>query len=175
MHLNEKLKRIKLLLLDVDGVLTDGSIIVGNSDQELKVFNIQDGFGIKLAQNCGIQIGIITGRTSEAVEKRANELKIEILFQGYQDKLEAYEKIKNNFKLKDDQVAYIGDDLPDLKLMQKVGVSFAVINACDEVKHIADYVTQRPGGKGAVREMIELILKNQGKWESSIQKYHESH
>ena len=169
---SEKIKKIKLLLLDVDGVLTDGSIIVGEHNQELKIFNVKDGLGIKLAQAGGIEIGIITGRTSEAVKKRVDELDIQILYQGQQDKIKIYEQIKNDLGLKDDQIAYIGDDLNDLKLLQKVGFSFTVNDACDEVKAEVDYTTKHPGGKAAVREVIELILKSQEKWQGLIQKYY---
>lgn len=169
--LAEKIKKIKLLLLDVDGVLTDGSIILGNSNLELEFFNVQDGMGIKLARAGGLTIGIITGRTSNIVKKRADELNIEIMYQGQQDKLPAYEQIKNDFRLSDDQIAYIGDDLPDLKLLKKAGLSIAVNNACEEIKTAVDYVSQRPGGKGAVREVVELILKSQGKWEELMQQF----
>jgi 3-deoxy-D-manno-octulosonate 8-phosphate phosphatase (KDO 8-P phosphatase) len=172
LDLNEKSNNIKLILLDVDGVLTDGSIILGESNQELKIFNIKDGLGIKLAQAGGIEIGIITGRTSEAVKKRAHELAIKILYQAQPDKLKAYEQIKNDLGLKDDQIAYVGDDLNDLKLLQKVGFSTTVNDACDEVKAEADFITKTPGGKGAVREVIELILKSQGKWQGLIQKFY---
>jgi 3-deoxy-D-manno-octulosonate 8-phosphate phosphatase (KDO 8-P phosphatase) len=172
LDLNEKSKNIKLILLDVDGVLTDGSIILGESKQELKIFNVKDGLGIKLAQAGGIEIGIITGRTSEAVKKRADELDIKILYQGQPDKVKVYEQIKSNLGLKDDQIAYVGDDLSDLKLLQKVGFSITVNDACDEVKTTVDYITKRPGGKAAVREVIELILKSQGKWQGLIQKYY---
>ena len=167
----EKIKKIKLLLLDVDGVLTDGSIILGESNYEQKIFNIKDGLGIKLALSSGIEIGIITGRTSEAVRKRAEELEIKILYQGQPDKLKAYDQIKSDLGLTDDQIAFIGDDLNDLKLIQRAGLSCTVNDACDEVKAEVNYVTIRPGGKGAVREVIEMILKRQGKWETLIQKY----
>ncbi len=172
MNLKKKSNKIKLLLLDVDGVLTDGSIILGEPNQELKIFNIKDGLGIKLAQVSGIKVGIITGRTSEAVKKRAEELDIKILYQGKADKIEAYEQIKNDLNLQDDQIAYIGDDLNDLKLIQRVGLSCAMNDGCDEVKAKAVYITKNPSGKGAVREVIEMILKRQGKWENLIQKYY---
>ena len=172
MSLEGKTKKIKLLLLDVDGVLTDGNIIFGESNQEIKIFNVKDGLGIKLAQAGEIEIGIITGRTSEAVKKRADELDIKILNQGQPDKLKVYEQIKNDLGLKDDQIAYVGDDLNDLKLLQKVGLSIAVKDSCDEVKAEADYITKSSGGKAAVREVIELILKSQGNWQGLIQKYY---
>lgn len=171
MSLQEKIKKIKLLLLDVDGVLTDGSIILGPSELEIKIFNIQDGLGIKLAQAGGIDVGIITGRFSEAVKKRASELDIKILYQGQADKQETYQKIKQQLDLADDQIAYIGDDLPDLVILKQVGFSCAVADASDEIKKHVDFVTKRNGGKGAVREAIELILKNQKKWNAVIQKY----
>lgn len=172
LNLNEKCKSIKLILLDVDGVLTDGSIILGESNHELKIFNIKDGLGIKLAQEGGIEIGIISGRSSETVKRRSDELDIKILHQEQTDKLKAYEQIKTDLGLTDDQIAFIGDDLNDLKVLQKAGLSCTVNDACDEVKAQVDYVARCPGGKGAVREVIELILKSQGKWEAVIQKYY---
>ena len=123
MDLNEKSKKIKLILLDVDGVLTDGSIIFGESNQEIKIFNVKNGLGIKLAQAGGIAIGIITGRNSQVVNKRAKELSIKILSQGQQDKVSVYNQIKDDLRLKDEQIAYIGDDLTDLKLLRQVGLS----------------------------------------------------
>ena len=161
------------MLLDVDGVLTDGSIILGPSELEFKIFNIHDGLGIKLAEAGGIQVGIITGRFSEAVKKRALELDIKILYQGQSDKLETYQKIKQQLDLADEQIAYIGDDLPDLVILKQAGFSCTVCDACEEIKKEVDFVTKRSGGKGAVREAIELILKNQGKWDSLIKKYNE--
>jgi len=171
LSLQEKIKNIKLLLLDVDGVLTDGSIILGPSDLEYKIFNIRDGLGIKLAQAGDIEVGIITGRFSEAVRRRALELNIKILYQGQSNKIEAYQKIKQQLDLKDEQIAYIGDDLPDLAILKQVGFSCTVSDACEEIKTEVDFVTSRKGGRGAVREVIELILKNQGKWDSLIKKY----
>lgn len=159
------------MLLDVDGVLTDGGISLGPSELEIKIFNTQDGLGIKLAQAGGIDVGIITGRFSDAVKKRASELDINILYQGQADKLETYQKIKQQHELLDEQIAYIGDDLPDLIILKKVGFSCAVGDACADVKKEVDFVTKRNGGKGAVRETVELILKSQGKWTSLIQKY----
>jgi len=172
LKLETKTKKIKLLLLDVDGVLTDGSIIYGVENQEFKIFNARDGMAIDLAQQAGLRVGIITGRASEIVTRRANEFHIEILYQGQNDKLKAYEQIKKQLDLTDDQIAYVGDDLNDLKLIQRVGLSCAVNDACDEVKQEADYITVQPGGKGAVREVVELILKSQGKWQGLLRKYY---
>jgi HAD-superfamily hydrolase, subfamily IIIA len=171
LNLTEKINKIKLLLLDVDGVLTDGSIILGESDQEFKIFNIKDGLGIKLAQAAGLEVGIITGRTSAAVQRRAEELEIHILHQGQSDKRTAYEQIRAELGLNADQIAFVGDDLNDLPVLRRVGLSCTVADASEEVKKQVDYISQLPGGKGAVREIIEWILKRQGKWEMVIQKF----
>jgi 3-deoxy-D-manno-octulosonate 8-phosphate phosphatase (KDO 8-P phosphatase) len=165
MSLNERINKIKLLLLDVDGVLTDGSIILVGANEEIKTFHIHDGLGIKLAQANGIEVGIITGRSSAAVMRRCAELEIKIVHEGKQNKLEAYEQIKQQLQLPDEEIAYIGDDLPDLPILKRVGLGCAVNDAREEVKSAAAIITSRPGGKGAVREVIELILKNQGKWD----------
>lgn len=165
MSLHAKINKIKLLLLDVDGVLTDGSIILVGANEEIKTFHIHDGLGIKLAQAKGIEVGIITGRSSAAVRRRCAELAIEIVHEGKQNKLEAYEQIKQQLQLQDEAIAYIGDDLPDLPILKQVGLGCAVSDAREEVKSAAAIITSRPGGKGAVREVIELILKNQGKWD----------
>ncbi len=171
MNLTEKINKIKLLLLDVDGVLTDGSVILGESDQEFKIFNIKDGLGIKLAQAAGLEVGMITGRTSTAVQRRAEELGIHILYQGQSDKQTAYERIRAELGLNADQIAFVGDDLNDLPVLRRVGLSCTVADASEEVKKQVDYISQLPGGKGAVREIIEWILKRQGKWEMVIQKF----
>lgn len=170
MKLEQKIKNIKMLLLDVDGVLTNGNIFLGNNDIELKSFDIHDGFGIKMAQQGGIKVGIITGRTSKAVIKRAKELQLDEIFQGQINKIRAYHQILTKYKLKDNEVAYIGDDLFDLPILNHVGFSVAVANARDEVKTRVDYITRSPGGKGAVREVIDLILKSQNKWEDVLEK-----
>lgn len=159
-----KLLNIKLLLMDVDGVLTSGDIIYSSTGEELKKFNIQDGMGITLAKKAGLKTGIITSRISEMVRRRADELKIDIISQGNFDKLIPYKEIRDKEGLKDDEIAYIGDDLPDLCILKRVGFSVAVANACDDVKAICDYVTIAEGGNGAVREIIEMILKRQEKF-----------
>jgi 3-deoxy-D-manno-octulosonate 8-phosphate phosphatase (KDO 8-P phosphatase) len=171
MKLTQKLKNIKLLLLDVDGVLTDGSIILGNNNIEIKSYDIQDGLGIKMAQAAGIKVGIITGRSSDTVAKRAEELRLDALYQGQMKKTKAYRQVLNRFQLSDSEIAYIGDDILDLPVMRIVGLSVAVANARPEVKLEADYVTQMSGGKGAVREVIDLILKSQGKWEQVLEEF----
>lgn len=158
-----KLRKIKALLLDVDGVMSDGAIIYGIDGIELKVFDSQDGFGIVNAMEQGIKVGIITARKSEAVERRAADLGIVDIYQGSIDKLTPYEKVKADYSLHDSEVAYVGDDLLDMPLLQKVGFSAAPANAVRGVKMKVDYVAKAGGGHGAVREIIDLILKAQKK------------
>ncbi|MCL4510239.1 MAG: HAD hydrolase family protein [Bacteroidetes bacterium] len=158
-----KLKKIKVILLDVDGVLTDGTIIYGSDGLELKAFDSKDGFGITNAIKSGIKVGIITARKSEVVKRRATELGIVDLYQGSLDKITPFEEIKNVYSLSESEIAYVGDDILDLPLLQKVGLSAAPANAVREVKMKVDYVTKARGGQGAVREVIDLILKAQKK------------
>lgn len=158
-ELREKLKKIKFLILDVDGVLTDGSIVYSSKGEEIKTFNVHDGYGIEMLRQNGIPVGIITGRISSIVEKRAQDLKIENLVQGTIDKIPAAEKFAQKYNLSFDEIAFIGDDLFDIPLLQKVGFSAAPKNARREVKRIVDYVTTNEGGKGAVREVIDMILE----------------
>lgn len=158
-ELREKLRKIKFLILDVDGVLTDGSIVYSSKGEEIKTFNVHDGYGIEMLRQHGIPVGIITGRISSIVEKRAQDLKIEDLVQGTIDKIPAAEKFAQKYNLSFDEIAFIGDDLFDIPLLQKVGFSAAPKNARREVKRIVDYVTTNEGGKGAVREVIDMILE----------------
>ncbi|MGO9481512.1 MAG: KdsC family phosphatase [Candidatus Kryptoniota bacterium] len=158
-----KLKKIKAIFLDVDGVLTDGTIIYGNGGIELKVFDSQDGFGITNAIQNGIRVGIITGRKSDAVKARAAELGIVDIYQGSIDKVTPLEEIKRVHSLDKSEIAYVGDDILDLPILSKVGFSVAPANCVREVKMRVDYVTKARGGQGAVREVIDLILKAQKK------------
>lgn len=153
------LKNIKLLLLDVDGVMTDGGIYYSNSGDEFKKFNIQDGYGIRKLHQAGIKVGIITGRISKIVEKRAQDLGITEVHQNLDNKLDAYESIKMKFNLADTNIAYIGDDEFDLAVLNHVGFSAAPADALPVVKKQVHYICTRGGGKGAVREVIDLILK----------------
>ena len=157
----KNLKHIKLLLLDVDGVMTDGGIYYTNSGDEFKKFNIQDGYGIRKLHQAGIKVGIITGRISKIVEKRAQDLGITEVHQNLDNKLDAYESIKNKFDLTNGDIAYIGDDEFDLAVLKCVGFSAAPADALPVVKRQVHYVCAHGGGKGAVREVIDLILKNQ--------------
>ena len=166
-------KRIRVLLMDVDGVLTDGRIwLLSRRDgtaSEIKGFSAYDGAGLKLARAAGLRTGLITGRESSAVAQRARECEIEFVYQGRATKLGAYEEILRATGASDREVAYVGDDLPDLALLRRVGLAAAVANAAPEVKRAAHYVTSHSGGDGAVREVIELIVKAQGKWIEAAQ------
>lgn len=154
------LKKIKLLLLDVDGVMTDGGIYISNSGDESKKFNVQDGYGISKLQRTGIQVGIITGRLSNIVARRAEELGITEVYQNLDNKLEVYESIKKKLNLSDADIAYIGDDEFDLPVLERVGFSATPIDAVPIMKKRVHYVCTRGGGNGAVREVIDLILQN---------------
>lgn len=167
----EKARKIKLLLMDVDGVLTNGGIIIDSRGVESKVFDVKDGHGLKLLMRAGVEVGIISGRESPVVALRAKELGISILHQKVLKKVEVLEKILAERGLKDDEVAYIGDDVVDLPILIRVGLAVAVADAMPEVKERADYITSRPGGRGAVRELAELLLKAQDKWAPLTESY----
>lgn len=158
--------------MDVDGVLTDGRIWLQSwpdgTAHEIKGFSAYDGAGLKLARVAGLRTGVITGRSSAAVTQRAKEAEIEFVFQGRGEKIPAYEEILRSAQVSDEAVAYIGDDLPDLPVLARVGLAIAVSNAVPEVKRAAHYVTKHEGGNGAAREVVELILKSQGKWTSVL-------
>ena len=165
----EKLKRTKLLLLDVDGVLTDGSIIYNDSGAETKVFDVKDGLGIKMLMKAGIQVGIVTGRTSKALYHRCNNLGISLIFDGVHDKTSVLQLISKQTGLPAEDIAFIGDDLIDLPLLKRVGLSIAVADAHETVIENVDMVTSKKGGAGAVREICEAILKAQGLWNKMIE------
>ncbi len=155
---------IKLLLLDVDGVLTDGRIIIDDNGIETKQFDVRDGQGISLLMRAGIDVGFITGRTSRVVDHRARDLGVRLVFQGISDKLSCYDEIKRQLALKDNQIAFVGDDMVDLPVLSRVGLSLSVSDGWPELSGAVDYITAAPGGHGAVREVAELLLKSQGKW-----------
>ena len=159
---------IKLVLLDVDGTLTDGGIYRGNNGEELKRFNVKDGYAILNAQRLGIEFGIITGRKSELVEIRSNELKIKYLYQGISEKTVILEEIMQKTGLEKEEIAYMGDDLNDILIMKQSGLTGAPKDAADEVIQIVDFVSGKNGGSGAVREFVEYILKKDGKWETFL-------
>jgi 3-deoxy-D-manno-octulosonate 8-phosphate phosphatase (KDO 8-P phosphatase) len=163
---------IKLLLLDVDGVLTTGQIIYSGDNLETKIFNVKDGLGIRLLQSAGIAVGIVTGRTSEALLTRCRDLGISIIYDGVKEKGEILDLILAATGCRKNEVAFVGDDLPDISLMKRVGVSIAVADAHDAVKNTADLVTNHAGGMGAVREVCEMILDAKQLLEKIIENCH---
>jgi 3-deoxy-D-manno-octulosonate 8-phosphate phosphatase (KDO 8-P phosphatase) len=166
-----KLKKIKLLILDVDGVMTDGRIIMDDEGRETKSFNVRDGHGLKILQRYGIKVALLTGRQSKVVEYRAEDLDIKEVYQKVYNKKEVFEKILKKHKLSADDTAFIGDDIIDIPVLRRVGFSAAVADAADVVKKSVDYITKNRGGNGAVREICEMILQAQGKWTEVAAKY----
>lgn len=166
--LKEKVSQIKLVISDVDGVLTDGAIYKSGND-EFKKFNVTDGSGMAMARAAKLPIALISGRYSEATEIRAKELRIEDVYNGTLDKIEPYLELKQKYNVQDDEIAYIGDDIIDLPVMQEVGVPIAVNNAIDSVKKIALYVTEKDGGNGAFREAIDWIITTQDRYDDILQ------
>ena len=162
---------IQLLAMDVDGVLTNGNIIVDGDGTESKSFDSLDGHGIRLWQRAGLKVALLSGRVLGPTKFYAEELQIEYIFEDCHFKLPVLEKLLEQIGLSPHSVAFIGDDLPDLPVIKYVGFSVAVQNAVDEVKQYADYVTTRQGGRGAVREVIEYILKNTGRWQELMKRY----
>lgn len=169
--LRDRLARVQLLLLDVDGVLTDGGVTWTNDGVEQKTFSIRDGLGIRLWQQAGGRTGIITGRSSRVVQLRAEELGIGIVRQGIGDKLEAATAVLAEQGLGWEQAAFVGDDLPDLPVVMRCGVGVAVADACPELVAAATLVTRRPGGRGAVREVIERLLEARGQWDAIVHRF----
>lgn len=169
--LTDRLRAIRLLLLDVDGVLTDGAVIYSESGSEIKSFNVKDGMGIRMLQRSAIPVGIVTGRRSEALRHRCRDLGIDLLMDGTADKGAALASILSETGLSAGDIGFMGDDLPDLPLMAKVGTALAVADAVPQVLAAAHLVTDRPGGKGAVREAAEAILQAQGKWDALHRAY----
>ena len=167
----EKLKKVKMLILDVDGVMTDGNIIMDSDGRELKNFNVRDGHGLVMIQRHGIRVAILTGRTSTVVEHRARDLKITEVYQGALNKKEIFPQILEKNSLEPEEIAYLGDDIVDIPVMRMVGFSAAVADALELVKKCADYVTVHRGGQGAVREICEMLLMVQGYWPEVAVRY----
>ena len=174
-------RKIKLFLMDVDGTLTDGGVCLigalslddGDSPArvtEMKVFNAQDGCGLSLANTMGIQTGFITGRKSPAVARRAKELHVTHVYLGQATKMQAFEEAMQKAGVTEEEVAYMGDDLPDIPVARRVGLAVCVADGAGELKAVSHYVCQRGGGKGTAREVVELILKAQGRWEEAVPK-----
>lgn len=160
-----KAKYIKLLILDVDGVLTDGSIILDNAGNELKMFHVRDGHGIKMLMKVGIKVAIISGRKSRVLERRAEELGIMEVHQGILKKSAVYESLLRKYKCKDEETAFMGDDIVDIELLKRAGLSAVPADADEGVKKWAAFISTKKGGRGAVREFVELILKSSGLWD----------
>ncbi|HUK81970.1 MAG TPA: HAD hydrolase family protein [Verrucomicrobiae bacterium] len=167
----ERLWKIRCLLMDVDGVLTDGKLYFTSDGQEIKSFDVQDGHGIAMAQRAGLLVGFISGRPSKATERRASDLGVKIVKQAATNKMEMVDEVKRDHDLRDEEICFIGDELVDLPVLRRVGLGVAVPNATDEVRELAHHVTAHRGGEGAVREVIELILKTQGSWQKVIARY----
>ena len=164
-------RRVRLLLLDVDGVLTDGTILLHHDGAESKAFHIRDGAAIVWAQRAGLKVGLLSGRASDATVQRAAQLGIPLVVQGAADKLAAYEQILREATLEDGEVAYMGDDLQDLPVLRRVGFSAAPADAPAEVRSRVHWVSEQPGGHGAVRELIEHLLQTQGAWQNAVDHY----
>jgi len=164
-------RNINFVIFDVDGVLTDGRIIIDNKGNELKFFHVRDGHGIKMLIRAGINVALITGRSSKVVERRARELGITEVFQRCFDKRKAYEKLAEKYSLDDHEVAYVGDDIVDIPLLQRIGFPVVVADADDEVKARALMVTEKGGGRGAAREVCDFILKAKGYWKAILDGY----
>jgi len=163
-------KKIRFLILDVDGVLTDGRIIYDNFGDELKCFDVHDGFGMLLLHKAGIKSLIITARKTRIVKRRAKDMYITAVYSNHR-KLKVYKNVLKKFKAKDEEVCFMGDDLLDLPIIKRVGFAVAPPNAMDDVKKSAHYITRKQGGKGAVREVVEIIMKSQGMWDRVVSEY----
>ena len=167
----QRILPLKGLIMDVDGVLTDGRIIINDRGEESKNFYVRDGHGIKLLKRSGFQLALLTGRQSQAVEHRAKELGIDTIFQQIHDKIAAYEQIKAIFSLTDQQLCYVGDDLVDIPVLRKVGFAATVADGIPELDDVIHWRAHYPGGGGAIRELCELILRSQGTWSQLTQRY----
>jgi 3-deoxy-D-manno-octulosonate 8-phosphate phosphatase (KDO 8-P phosphatase) len=170
-ELAERAKKIKLLLLDVDGVLTDGRIIYDSRGHDMKFFDVHDGLGVYLLKKAGIPTILITAKGSRSIKPRARDMRVDAVFADISPKSAVLDRILNKYKVKSEEVCFVGDDLVDLCLMKRVGFPIAVFNAAPEIKEAAAYITLRHGGRGAVREVTELILKSQGKWQGMVEFY----
>jgi 3-deoxy-D-manno-octulosonate 8-phosphate phosphatase (KDO 8-P phosphatase) len=170
-QLIEKAKKIRLVIFDVDGVLTNGTLIYGNNNTEYKQFHVHDGQGMKLLMTSGIHVAVITAKESDIVTQRMQYLEIPHFYQGNVDKLPAYEDLKKKLGLTDEEIAYVGDDLPDLPLLRRVGLPITVANAPKIIKQFAYLITVAKGGKGAAREVCDLIMEAQGTYTIAIEKF----
>lgn len=170
-HTLEKAKNIKLLILDVDGILTTGVVYYGSDGFEMKGFHLHDGLGIKLLQKTGVSVAVISGKNSDPVKRRLKELGVEKAYLGHEDKIPPYEELKQLLNLKDNEIAYMGDDLPDLPLLRRAGLALTVAQAPEIIRQHTDFIVKNKPGKGAVREACEFIMEAQGTYQSVIQSY----
>ncbi len=170
-ELKQTAKKVKLLMLDVDGVLTDGRIIYDSRGHDMKFFDVHDGMGVYLLKKAGIPTILITAKGSKAIRPRAKDMQADEVLEDISPKSSALDKILKKYKVNVDEICFVGDDLVDLCLMKRVGFPVAVFNACPEIKQNASYITLREGGRGAVREVAELILKAKGKWQEMVGLY----
>ena len=170
-QLNETAKKIELVIFDVDGVLTDGSLFIGDDGQEYKAFNSKDGHGIRMLQECGVGAAILTGRQSEVVRHRTRDLGIELVMQGYRDKRPAFEALLKETGLTPEVIAYVGDDVVDLPVMKQVGLAIAVADAHPMVLEHADWVTRASGGRGAARDVCEFLMRARGVLDEKLASY----
>ncbi|OGT57355.1 MAG: hypothetical protein A3F14_06275 [Gammaproteobacteria bacterium RIFCSPHIGHO2_12_FULL_43_28] len=171
LHLIEKARQIKLLILDIDGVLTSGRIYYIADGTEMRAFHVHDGLGIKLLQNAGIAVAIISGKKSEAAARRMKDLNIQHVYLGNVDKMPAYEELKTKLNLTDEQIAYVGDDLPDLPPLLRAGLAITVPDAPFIIQEKAIYITQKQAGNGAVREVCDMLLKAQNSYDAILKSY----
>ena len=167
----QRASKVSLLIMDVDGVLTDGRIIYAEYGDELKCFDVQDGAGLVFWHRVGLKSAIISGRKSRLLKRRAKEMRVDFLAQGQLIKLPVYKKVLKKFRVTDEQVCVIGDDLMELSMARRAGFTVAVPHAAEEIKNVSHYVTQREGGRGAVREAVDLILKAKGLWDQVLHRY----
>lgn len=170
-EMTKRARGIKMLVLDCDGVLTDGRLILLPDGEETKAFDIKDGHAMRMAQRAGLPISIISGNRSFAVRERAKSLEVAHLYEGAWTKIEPYEEILSLEKLRDEEVCYVGDDVVDIPVLRRAGLAIAVADAVEEVKRFSHLVTERRGGRGAVREVIEMILKAQDRWNEALARY----
>ena len=170
--IDEKAKKVRLLIMDVDGVLTDGRIVYANSGDELKFFDVTDGMGLSMFSRAGLKSAILTAKKSKVVARRAKDMHVDKVYQNAMKKLEVFEKILTDFKVSPEEVCFIGDDVIDIPVLKKVGFAVCVPNAVPEVKNEVHYITKKEGGRGAVREVIDIILKTQGRWNEVMKRYY---
>ncbi|MEW6008719.1 MAG: HAD-IIIA family hydrolase [Candidatus Omnitrophota bacterium] len=169
--IKQKAKRIKLLMLDVDGVLTDGRIIYDSQGNDSKFFDVHDGLGVYLLSLMGIKTILVTARGSKVIGPRAKDMRVAAVYKDIFPKSKVLELVKKRFNIKQESICFVGDDLVDYSIMKRCGLSIAVSNACKDIKTIAHYVTKKPGGRGAVREVAEILLKSQNKWKKALEIY----